>query len=60
VQLQLQLLQPSIVLVLWLWDFLSGELSLEKADNIDIVYGKMRTSKYSNMPEVQQGENASH
>jgi hypothetical protein len=27
---QLQLLQLSIVLVLWLWDFLSGELSLEK------------------------------
>jgi hypothetical protein len=29
VQLQ-QLLQLSIVLVLWLWDFLFGELSLEK------------------------------
>jgi hypothetical protein len=27
---QLQLLQLSIVLVLWLWDFLFGELSLEK------------------------------
>jgi hypothetical protein len=27
---QLQLLQLSIVLVLWLWDFLFSELSLEK------------------------------
>jgi hypothetical protein len=30
VQLQLQLLQLSIVLVLWFWDFLSGVPSLEK------------------------------
>jgi hypothetical protein len=27
---QLQLLQMSIILVLWFWDFLSGALSLEK------------------------------
>ena len=28
--LELQLLQLSVVLVVWLWDFLFGELSLEK------------------------------
>jgi hypothetical protein len=29
-EVQLQLLQLSIVLFMWLWDFLSGKISLEK------------------------------
>jgi hypothetical protein len=33
-EVQLQLLQLSIVLIMWLWDFLSGELYLEK----DVLY----------------------